>query len=199
MKGIMLLGAATCLLLSSAAQARMSAQEWGNHSLTLGYSQAKVQDFKNIYGANAKYRYEWTDSPWGVITSFTYMGGTKGYREVSGRNILQEHAKINYYSLSAGPTYRFNDVVSVYGVLGMNISKVDSSYYRQRDQNSPQVITTRSNSNKTKGAFMYGAGIQINPWENLAIDIGYEGSRVDINGKERTINGFNIGILAIVF
>lgn len=41
---------------------------------------------------------------------------------------------------------------------------------------------------------MYGVGFQVNPMENLAVDIGYEGSSLDAGGKNRSINGFNIGV-----
>lgn len=41
---------------------------------------------------------------------------------------------------------------------------------------------------------MYGAGVQINPIENVAIDIGYEGSSIDDGNKSHTINGFNIAV-----
>ncbi|CAI2537944.1 Attachment invasion locus protein precursor [Serratia liquefaciens] len=48
--------------------------------------------------------------------------------------------------------------------------------------------------NQKKTSFMYGVGFQVNPMENLAVDIGYEGSKLDAGGKNRSINGFNIGI-----
>lgn len=37
-----------------------------NHTLSAGYAQSKVQDFKNIKGVNLQYRYEW-DSPVSVV------------------------------------------------------------------------------------------------------------------------------------
>ncbi|STI82989.1 PagC-like membrane protein [Escherichia coli] len=45
-----------------------------NHTLSAGYAQSKVQDFKNIKGVNLQYRYEW-DSPVSVVGSFSYMKG----------------------------------------------------------------------------------------------------------------------------
>jgi putative virulence related protein PagC len=41
---------------------------------------------------------------------------------------------------------------------------------------------------------MYGAGVQINPWNNLTIDVGYEGSRVKDGGTDYAVNGFNVGV-----
>ncbi|RDK92152.1 Ail/Lom family outer membrane beta-barrel protein [Enterobacillus tribolii] len=199
MKGLALLGAATGLLLCSSSPALASAYEPGHHTLTFGYAQSKVQDFKNIYGANVKYRYEWENSPFGVLGSLTYMAGSDGRNESGADYYFKEHTKLKYHSLAVGPTYRINDLFSLYGMVGVNLNKVDYSSSRTNYQNGGYVGSSNSSNNKTKASFMYGAGIQINPWENLAIDIGYEGSRVDINGKERSINGFNIGILAIVF
>ncbi|KAB8306336.1 Ail/Lom family protein, partial [Erwinia endophytica] len=48
--------------------------------------------------------------------------------------------------------------------------------------------------NGKKTSFMYGAGVQINPTENWAVDVGYEGSSFDDNEKRRSLNGFNIGV-----
>lgn len=47
---------------------------------------------------------------------------------------------------------------------------------------------------QSRTSFMYGAGVQINPIENVAIDIGYEGSSIDDGNKSHTINGFNIAV-----
>lgn len=33
-----------------------------NQTVSVGYTQSKIEDFKNIRGVNAQYRYEW-DSP----------------------------------------------------------------------------------------------------------------------------------------
>ncbi|MEI2266530.1 Ail/Lom family outer membrane beta-barrel protein [Erwinia sp. CGal63] len=41
---------------------------------------------------------------------------------------------------------------------------------------------------------MYGLGLQFNPVEYLAIDIGYEGSRLSSGDSTHAINGFNIGL-----
>ena len=43
-----------------------------SQTISLGYAQSKVQDFKNMRGVNAKYRYEW-GFPISILGSFTYM------------------------------------------------------------------------------------------------------------------------------
>lgn len=199
MKGIVLLSAAAGFVLCSAGPVLAAGPEWGNHTLTLGYAQSKVQDFKDIYGANIKYRYECEESPLGVLASFTYMTGSDGKNESGADYYFKDHTKIKYHSVAVGPTYRINDMFSLYGMVGVNLNKVEYSSSQGNYRNGAYAESANYSNNKNKTSFMYGAGVQINPWENLAIDIGYEGSRVDINGKERSINGFTIGILAIVF
>jgi putative virulence related protein PagC len=41
---------------------------------------------------------------------------------------------------------------------------------------------------------MYGAGVQINPLPNFVIDVGYEGSKLNGNFNDLSVNGFNIGV-----
>ncbi|MDA6077053.1 Ail/Lom family outer membrane beta-barrel protein [Edwardsiella anguillarum] len=77
-----------------------------------------MADFKNITGVNLKYRYEW-DSPLSLMTSFTYMGGSKAFNESAGPEYYRGNGDLKYYSLAAGPAWRINDSVSVYGLLGL--------------------------------------------------------------------------------
>ncbi|WP_434461487.1 Ail/Lom family outer membrane beta-barrel protein [Serratia plymuthica] len=172
--------------LSAAAHA-------GQSTLTAGYAQSKVQNFKNINGVNLKYRYEW-DSPISVISSFTYMSGDKSESYYIYRDRIDNHAEVKYYSLSVGPAYRINQYISVYGLLGLNYNKVDyTSSWNNYAYNTYEYMGEESGSQK-KTSFMYGVGFQVNPMENLAFDVGYEGSRLDVNGRNFSINGFNIGV-----
>jgi len=162
-------------------------------TVTLGYAQSKVQDFKNIRGINLKYRYEW-DSPLSLIGSLTYMSGSGSYTPSTGSmDIFDGNAKVKYYSLSVGPAWRFNQYISVYGLLGLNYNKVDyrESWYNYEGR---YVYMGDSSLSEKKTSLMYGAGVQINPMENLAIDIGYEGSRLDVADKEMSIDGFILNL-----
>ncbi|WP_312061580.1 Ail/Lom family outer membrane beta-barrel protein [Pantoea septica] len=162
-------------------------------TVTLGYAQSRVQDFKNIRGVNLKYRYE-RDSPLGLIGSLTYMSGSGSYTPFTGSmDIFDGDAKVKYYSLSVGPAWRFNQYISVYGLLGLNYNKVD---YRESGYNyeGHYVYMGDSALSEKKTSLMYGAGVQINPMENLAIDIGYEGSRLDVADKEMSIDGFILNL-----
>ncbi|WP_337261479.1 MULTISPECIES: Ail/Lom family outer membrane beta-barrel protein [unclassified Serratia (in: enterobacteria)] len=162
------------------------------HTVSVGYAQSKVQNLHNINGVNLKYRYEW-DSPVSVIGSFTYMSGKDDYSYLLARDIINNEAKIKYYSLSVGPAYRFNEFISAYGLLGFNRNKVDYSSQWYNYQGS-YVLAGSQSGNENKTSLMYGAGVQINPIENVAVDIGYEGSRLNIAGQSHDINGFNIAI-----
>ena len=170
-----------------------TAAQAGQSTITAGYAQSKVQDFKNINGVNIKYRYEW-DSPISVISSFTYMSGDKNESYNLYRDVIDNHAEVKYYSLSVGPAYRFNQFVSVYGLLGLNYNKVDYKSSWNNYANGSYEYMGEESGNQKKTSFMYGVGFQVNPMENLAVDIGYEGSSLDAGGKNRSINGFNIGV-----
>ncbi|WP_380181004.1 Ail/Lom family outer membrane beta-barrel protein [Kalamiella sp. sgz302252] len=159
-----------------------------NHTVSVGYAQSKVEDFKNIRGVNVQYRYEW-DSPVSVIGSFSYMKGDDSYSEQveAFDDVIGYKGKteVKYYSLMAGPAYRINDYFSLYALAGMAHTKVEDkttylSYY-----------TEEYSASKT--SFAWGAGIAINPTDSLAINIGYEGTRVSFN-DDVAINGFNIGL-----
>jgi len=162
-------------------------------TVSFGYAQSKVQDFKNIRGINLKYRYEW-DSPLSLIGSLTYMSGSGSYTPSTGSmDIFDGDAKVKYYSLSVGPAWRFNQYISVYGLLGLNYNKVDyrESWYNYEGR---YVYMGDTSLSEKKTSLMYGTGVQINPMENLAIDIGYEGSRLDVADKEMSIDGFILNL-----
>lgn len=155
-----------------------------NHTVSLGYAQAKVQGFKNIRGVNAQYRYEW-DSPVSVIGSLTYMKGDESYSLRENDSGYDGKTDLKYYSLLAGPAYRINDYVSLYAVAGLAHTKVkDKTTYLTQ-------YTEEDNSNKT--SFAYGAGIAVNPVENMSVSVAYEGTRVKYNDNV-SINGFNVTV-----
>ena len=181
---------ATLIMVSLGIHANASADQ---QTVTLGYAQSKVQDFKNIRGINLKYRYEW-DSPLSLISSLTYMSGSGSYHpQTDSMDIFESDAKVKYYSLSVGPAWRVNQYISLYGLLGLNYNKGDyrESWYNY--EGSYVYMGDRSLSEK-KTSLMYGAGVQINPAKNLAIDIGYEGSRLDVADKDMSINGFVLNL-----
>lgn len=181
MKSIAMALCCSGLLVSAGALA-------DKQTVSLGYAQAKVESFKNLRGVNAQYRYEW-ESPLSIIGSFSYMQGDDSYSErveafgdISGYDVK---TKVKYYSLLVGPAYRINDYVSLYALAGMAHTKV---------KDSTDYLTGYSESdNADKTSLAYGAGVTINPTDNLAVNIGYEGTRVKFNDNV-TVNGFNVGV-----
>ena len=128
-------------------------------TVTGGYAQSDAQGVQNkMNGFNLKYRYEEDNSPLGVIGSFTYT--EKDRFEGSDYN------KGQYYGITAGPAYRLNDWASIYGVVGVGYGK----FQQTEDQ-----VKTASNSDY---GFSYGAGMQFNPIEDVALDFSYEQSRI---------------------
>jgi outer membrane protein X len=111
-------------------------------------------------GFNLKYRYEQDNNPLGVIGSFTYT--EKDRFDNSAYN------KSQYYGITAGPAYRLNDWASIYGVVGVGYGKF---------QQTENEGANRTASTSDYG-FSYGAGLQFNPIENVALDFSYEQSRI---------------------
>lgn len=155
-----------------------------DHTVSVGYAQIKADDFKNLKGVNLQYRYE-NQSPWGATVSTTFASAKEDTYYNSDE---KEHAKVSYYSLLAGPTYRLNEYVSFYALAGFANTK--TSY----DHNNYAYNYSEHTSMK-KTSFAYGAGAVVNPMENLSVYLGYEGT--EFKGYENQtakLNGFNIGV-----
>ncbi|MFS2223388.1 outer membrane protein OmpX [Pantoea sp. B65] len=153
MKKIACLSALACVLAVSAGSAMAQS------TVTGGYAQSDAQGVANkANGFNLKYRYENGSDPLGWIGSFTY---TEKDRTTDGY-----YNKGQYYGVTAGPAYRLNDWASIYGVVGVGYGKVN---------------VNGANRDKYDGSdygFSYGAGLQFNPIQNVALDVGYEQSRI---------------------
>lgn len=156
------------------------------NALSVGYAQSKVQDFKNIHGVNMKYRYE-DGSPVSFITSLSYLYGdnqASGSIEPEG---IHYHSKfeVKYGSLMVGPAYRLTDNFSLYALVGASTMKVMLiEHFTQDGESTTGKISSR------KSGVAWGAGLQMNPLENIVIDVGYEGSNI----SSTKINGFNVGV-----
>ncbi|MFV9998369.1 MAG: Ail/Lom family outer membrane beta-barrel protein [Arsenophonus endosymbiont of Dermacentor nuttalli] len=139
----------------------------GESTISLGYAQshAKVRGEKidgNPKGFNIKYRYE-IDNHWGVIGSFAYT--YKGYNFYYSK-MKVANANINYYSLNAGPVYRFNEYISAYGLIGFAYGKAKAK-------------AAGYSANDSATGLAYGVGLQFNPVKNVAIDASYEYSKLN--------------------
>ncbi|HDW3969028.1 TPA: Ail/Lom family outer membrane beta-barrel protein [Escherichia coli] len=151
---------------------------------------------KSLQGMSIKYRYEITDDL-GVITSFTWvrsMTNAQAFIDVkpadqnpaaSGRTDI----RANYWSLLAGPSWRFNEYLSVYAMAGMGVAKVTTDLKINDNLNHGAGSFSESNSTK-KTALAWAAGAQFNLNESVAMDVAYESSG---SGDWRT-SGVTVGI-----
>lgn len=178
MKKVILLSTlAAALSVSALAHAENS------HSVSVGYAYGKLEDIK-MKGVNVKYRYEW-ESPISVVGSFTYMSANQ--TEFERDWVINTDAK--NYSLSVGPAYRFNDYVSIYGLLGINNFK----YHSTLGTKNSEGINLEGRSTSTSLANT-SFGVQVNPIKNMVIDIAYTWAKTSVLDENYNINGFNIGI-----
>ncbi|HAT1683916.1 TPA: Ail/Lom family outer membrane beta-barrel protein [Klebsiella oxytoca] len=154
---------------------------------SVGYAYSHIKDFGNLNGLNLSYRYEFTPE-WGVIGSFSWLTGKDNFQEGAGEDANRYHDSVDEYSLLAGPAYRINDYVSLYGQVGVAWARFkEHSHYA--DDSSDDFSAN-------KAAFAYGAGVQFNPVENIAVSVGYEGASYHAGSGVGSIspNGFNIGV-----
>lgn len=151
MKKIACLSALAAVLAFSAGTAVAATS-----TVTGGYAQSDAQGVANkMSGFNLKYRYEQDDNPLGVIGSFTYT-------EKDRTNGAGDYNKGQYYGITAGPAYRLNDWASIYGVVGVGYGKFQTTDYPTYKHDTSDY------------GFSYGAGLQFNPMENVALDFSYE-------------------------
>ncbi|PIJ52099.1 PagC [Erwinia sp. OLTSP20] len=160
-----------------------------SNTISIGYAQSKVENFKNMPGVNLQYRYEW-DSPLSVVASFTTLENNNDSESQFLGLRTTDNVKAEYYSLLAGPAYRLNDYFSLYALAGMSHTKMSRHYNGYDGQGGSLQFNYSDNSN----AFAYAAGIIINPLDYLSVTLGYEGSQTRVEGDKRAINGVNLGI-----
>ncbi len=162
------------LALSSVSVAANAAA--GDSSVSLSYAQSH---FNHSHGDDAKgaqlqYRYEFDDN-WGLMSGITYTGTS--FSDSARHGAGDGHGNHHYFSVKAGPTYRINDWVSVYGDIGYGYAR---SKYN----------TAHKHSTSDDSLFIYGAGLQFNPYQNWVIDAGYEyGAAGDIQ-----VGTWNLGV-----
>ncbi|OTA19830.1 virulence-related outer membrane protein [Xenorhabdus beddingii] len=140
-----------------------------HNTISVGYAQSKMSDesFKEIFdkpkGFNLKYRYEFNDRL-GIIGSYTRT--EKSYSNTVN-NIT---GKVEYASLMAGPSYRFNEYVSAYALVGAAAGKITGTQTTTFLGRSYTVST----DSQDEASVAYGAGLQFNPHPNIAVDVSYE-------------------------
>ncbi|MGE9550681.1 Ail/Lom family outer membrane beta-barrel protein [Erwinia amylovora] len=163
------------------------------HTLSAGYAYQEVKHFNHFAGINLKYRYEF-NTRYGVISSFSFVSGSDPYDALSGTTTVKNNVRVKTLSLLVGPAYRINRHVSLYGLAGVNKGKVSYAPLRDRTGNSSYAGDSSVNGREHTTSFAWGGGLQINPVDYLTVDLGYEGTRSRLEGKNYTMSGFNIGM-----
>lgn len=179
-----------------------------NHSITLGYmftatdlavymreydGEMRLATEPNLHGINIKYRYEW-DSPFSVIGSVSFSDGSRK-SIFKGEDGFYHDARldIRQYSMLIGPAYRFNDCVSIYGLIGVNYSKMDVDLY-----STEGIVVAIPGSSDSSSAFAYSLGVQIEPLQNFVVDVAYEGAHHSLNNLNQPLkldsSSFVLGI-----
>ncbi|EDV5024205.1 outer membrane beta-barrel protein [Salmonella enterica subsp. enterica serovar Ball] len=127
------------------------------NTVSVGYAYTDLSGLisGNANGVNVKYNWEDLGSGFGVMGSFTYttadVDGPYGYKL----------GDADYTSLLVGPSYRFNDYLSAYIMVGAGNGHIKDNW----------------GDSDSKTSFAYGAGIQLNPVENIAVNASYEHTR----------------------
>ncbi|PHM37063.1 attachment invasion locus protein [Xenorhabdus mauleonii] len=163
----------------------LTANANGKHTISVGYAQSKFlseedKDIKAPKGANAKYRYE-INEKLGIVSSLTR---TSLKYTLTDHNDKYSH-DFEHTSFMAGPSYRFNEYVSAYALLGAAYGKASGEFTEHHAYGY-----TQGRFEETATAAAYGAGVQFNPIPNVAIDVSYEYTKLD----EAKLGTFVFGI-----
>ncbi|EBJ2068789.1 hypothetical protein DP590_07350 [Salmonella enterica] len=159
------------------------------NTASVGYSFSHIKDYGNLNGVNFSYRYEFTPE-WGVIGSFTWATASKSEHSGSmDEGLYKYDSKLNYYSILAGPVYRINDFVSLYGQIGLGYIKAKGS-----ESDTFRGSYDKDTFSLSKTGVAYGAGVEFNPVQNVALTVGYEGAKFNSVDDSRSVNpnGFNV-------
>ncbi|WP_432756289.1 phage minor tail protein L [Escherichia coli] len=126
--------------------------------------------------------------------TWTYRGDECGYSGPATR-WHEDSVRNRWFSVMAGPSVRVNEWFSAYAMAGMAYSRVSTfsgDYLRVTDNKGKthDVLTGSDDGRHSNTSLAWGAGVQFNPTESVAIDVAYEGSG---SGDWRT-DGFIVGV-----
>ncbi|WP_194846311.1 Ail/Lom family outer membrane beta-barrel protein [Escherichia coli] len=192
-QAVRFLSAAICLAVSGAPAWASEHQS----TLSAGYLHAStnVPGSDDLNGINVKYRYEFTDTL-GLVTSFSYANAEDEQKtHYSDIRWHEDSVRNRWFSVMAGPSVRVNEWFSAYAMAGVAYSRVSTfsgDYLRVTDnkEKTHDVLTGSDDGRHSNTSLAWGAGVQFNPTESVAIDIAYEGSG---SGDWRT-DGFIVGV-----
>lgn len=125
-------------------------------TIIIGYAQTHIlraPQSVTMPGVNVKYNWE-SDQRWGIIGSLAYTAKNMAGGTLTG------------VSLTTGPSFRFNKVLKAYLLAGGGYGRIDAG----NDRVSASGVT-------------YGAGLQVNPQKNIAIDASYVYTSLPVDGS----------------
>ncbi|WP_058911496.1 Ail/Lom family outer membrane beta-barrel protein [Entomohabitans teleogrylli] len=165
----------------------------GHSTVSLGYAQADAGDINDPRGFNLKYRYEW-DFPVGIIGSFSYLSASDDSFSPLSSYQAKNNLDSKYYSFGAGPAWRINDYISLYGLLGIGYTRAEYSTSVRAASSQSQYVYLRGETS-SRSAWMYGLGLQVNVYEGMSFDVGYEAAKYDASSSHSdTLNSFNLNV-----
>ncbi|HAM4566082.1 TPA: Ail/Lom family outer membrane beta-barrel protein, partial [Escherichia coli] len=146
-------------------------------TLSAGYLQTHTDmpGSDDLKGINVKYRYEFTDTL-GLVTSFSYAGyKNRQLTRYSDTRWHKDSVRNRWFSVMAGPSVRVNEWFSAYAMAGMAYSRVSTfsgDYLRVTDNKGKthDVLTGSDDGRHSNTSLAWGAGVQFNPTESVAID-----------------------------
>ncbi|HDL0443147.1 TPA: Ail/Lom family outer membrane beta-barrel protein, partial [Escherichia coli] len=150
-------------------------------TLSAGYLHARTNapGSDDLNGINVKYRYEFTDTL-GLITSFSYANAEDEQKtHYSDTRWHEDSVRNRWFSVMAGMAYS-------------RVSTFSGDYIRVTDNKGKthDVLTGSDDGRHSNTSLAWGAGVQFNPTESVAVDVAYEGSG---SGDWRT-NSFIVGV-----
>lgn len=133
-----------------------------------------------------------------VLLNSTPVLDTDKNRQLTRYSDIRWHedsVRNRWFSVMAGPSVRVNEWFSAYAMAGVSYSRVSTfsgDYLRVTDNKGKthDVLTGSDDGRHSNTSLAWGAGVQFNPTESVAIDIAYEGSG---SGDWRT-DGFIVGV-----
>ncbi|EFK4582232.1 outer membrane beta-barrel protein [Escherichia coli] len=146
----------TCFLTLLATISCLAKAEMNHHTISAGYALTHLDGSwysGNMSGINVQYSYEPSQSKIGIVSDFNW----------STAKLSNSDGHISYMSFLAGPSYRLNEHISAYALLGTAKAKLHSD---------GQTVGTWS--------LAYGVGIRYLPQKNWSIDITWTRARYNL-------------------
>ena len=174
---------------------QVDSEQFGSQQVSRNYHlRGRILQVPSNYNPQTR-QYEFTDTL-GLVTSFSYAGDkNRQITRYSDTRWHEDSVRNRWFSMMAGPSVRVNEWFSAYAMAGVAYSRVSTfsgDYLRVTDNKGKthDVLTGSDDARHSNTSLAWGAGVQFNPTESVAIDIAYEGSG---SGDWRT-DGFIVGV-----